>query len=146
MFWQAGRNVLTGAPLYHDLLPGARPFLYPPFAAMAFAVLAVLPLPLAAGIFSFLNLSLIPLTASLSRRIVARVSPDRPPTRLALLLAVVLSLQFFLNNFNLVQVNALIFLLILVGIDAHLRGHDLVAAGSVVAAAAIKITPVFFAV
>src|SRR2546422_5603240 len=34
VFWQAGRNFFTGAPLYHGDLPGARNFIYPPFAAL----------------------------------------------------------------------------------------------------------------
>jgi hypothetical protein len=34
VFWQAGRNFATGAPLYDGYLPGARPLKYPPFAAL----------------------------------------------------------------------------------------------------------------
>ena len=40
VFWQAGRNFASGDPLYHGYLPGARPFKYPPFAAMVFQLLA----------------------------------------------------------------------------------------------------------
>src|SRR2546422_11492570 len=59
VFWQAGRNFATGAPLYHGDLPGARRFIYPPFAAMVFQVLAVFPLRLAAEVFSVINLVLL---------------------------------------------------------------------------------------
>src|SRR5687767_5000964 len=58
VFWQAGRNFATGHPLYHDYLPGARQFKYPPFAAMVFQPLAVFPLQVAAVLFSLLNLAL----------------------------------------------------------------------------------------
>ncbi|MBA3498597.1 MAG: hypothetical protein H0T86_15980, partial [Gemmatimonadales bacterium] len=30
VFWQAGSNFASGTPLYHDYLPGARQFKYPP--------------------------------------------------------------------------------------------------------------------
>src|SRR6476646_6799288 len=58
VFWQAGRNFATGAPLYHDSLPGARPLKYPPFAAMVFSPLALFPLPVAGVVMSVLNLAL----------------------------------------------------------------------------------------
>src|SRR2546421_10556447 len=50
VFWQAGRNFASGAPLYHGDLPGARRYINPPFAAMVFQLLAVFPLSIAAEI------------------------------------------------------------------------------------------------
>ena len=144
-FWQAGRDFATGAPLYHGDLPGARRFIYPPFAAMAFQVLALAPLPLSAEIFSFLNLAMFGVTVWLTQRIVARTNPERAAGALPLVLAVVFSLVFSLDNFGRVQINEVIFLLILLGIDAYLRARDVSAAAYFVTATAIKITPVFFA-
>ena len=146
VFWQAGHNFAAGAPLYHGDLPGARRFIYPPFAAMAFQALAIFPLPIAAEIFSFISLALFGVTIYLTKSIVARTYPERITGALPLVLAVVLSLVFALDNFNRVQINELIFVLILLGIDAELRGRDVRAAASFVVATAIKITPVFFAV
>ena len=145
-FWQAGRNFAAGAPLYHGDLPGARRFVYPPLAAMAFQLLAIFPLPLAAEIFSFLNLALFGATVYVTKRIVDRTNPERAGGVLPLVLAVVLSLVFVLDNFNRVQINQLIFLLILLGIDAYLRARDVRAAAYFVVATGIKITPVFFAI
>src|SRR2546422_9799161 len=72
VFWQAGRNFFTGAPLYHGDLPGARNFIYPPFAALTFGVFALLPLQVAATIFSLLNMALWVVATRLTRAIAAR--------------------------------------------------------------------------
>lgn len=144
VFWQAGRNFMTGNPLYHDYLPGARPFKYPPFAAFVFQLLAVFPLPVAAVLFSFLNLVLWGMAVYLTRDIVARTLPDRNPALLPLVLASALSAQFFLDNFHHVQVNGVILVLLLLGIRAYLSQQDLRAAAYIVSATAIKLTPIFF--
>jgi len=146
VFWQAGRNFASGAPLYHGDLPGARRFIYPPFAAMVFQLFAVFPLPIAAEILSFLNLLLLGVTFALTKRIIERTLPDRVTGPLPLVLGVVLSLVFFLDNFSHVQINEVIFVLALLGVDAHLRGWDVRSAAYFVVATAIKITPVFFVI
>ena len=144
VFWQAGRNFATGHPLYHDYLPGARPLKYPPFAAFVFQLLAIFPLQVAAVLFSLLNLGLWVLSAFLTRDIVARTFPQRNPAPWPFVLAVALSAQFFLDNFHHVQMNEVILVLVLLGIRACLRGMNLRAAGYLVTATAIKITPIFF--
>jgi hypothetical protein len=144
VFWQAGRNFTTGHPLYHDSLPGARPLKYPPFAALVFQPLALFPLQVAAVLFSLLNLALWVVAACLTREILERFLPDRQPGYLPLLLAVVLTAQFFLDNFHHAQMNEVIFVLVLLGIRAYQRGQDRWAAVSIVAATAIKVTPIFF--
>ncbi|HMH55650.1 MAG TPA: glycosyltransferase family 87 protein [Gemmatimonadales bacterium] len=144
VFWQAGRNFATGHSLYHDYLPGARPLKYPPFAAFVFQPLAIFPLQVAAVLFSLLNLGLWVLSGFLTRDIVARTFPQRNRAPWPLVFAVALSAQFFLDNFHHVQMNEVILVLVLLGIRASLRGMDLRAAGYLVIATAIKITPIFF--
>jgi alpha-1,2-mannosyltransferase len=144
VFWQAGRNFTTGHPLYHDSLPGARPLKYPPFAALVFQPLALFPLQVAAALFSLLNLALWVVAVRLTREILDRSLPDRQPGYLPLLLAVVFTAQFFLDNFHHVQMNEVVFVLVLLGIRTYLRGQDRWAAAFIVAATAIKITPIFF--
>ncbi len=144
VFWQAGRNFATGHPLYHDYLPGARPLKYPPFAAMVFVLLGVFPLQVAGTLFSLLNLALWVAAVYLTRSILARNFPDRNPGPWPLVLGAVLSAQFFLDNFHHAQMNQVIFVLVLLGIDAHLREMDVRAAAYIVTATAIKITPIFF--
>jgi Glycosyltransferase family 87 len=144
VFWQAGRNFATGHPLYHDYLPGARPLKYPPFAAMVFVLLGVFPLQVAGTLFSLLNLALWVAAVYLTRSILARTFSGRNQTIWPIVLGVVLSAQFFLDNFHHAQMNEVIFVLVLLGIDAYLRGLDVRAAAYVVTATAIKITPIFF--
>jgi alpha-1,2-mannosyltransferase len=144
VFWQAGRNFASGDPLYHGYLPGARPFKYPPFAAMVFQLLAPFSLRAAGAIFSFLNLVLWVAAAYLTRAIVDRTFPNRRRSLLPFVLALVFSAQFFLDNFHHAQMNELTFVLVLLGLHAYLRGKDVGAAAWLVAAAAIKLTPALF--
>jgi len=146
VFWRAGRNFYSGAPLYHGDLPGARNFIYPPFAAFVFQAFAILPLKVAATLFSLLTMALWVMAALLTRELVTQTFPDRNPATWPLVLAVVFTAQFFLDNVNLVQVNGLIFVLILLGIRAALRNQDATAGLWFVAATALKITPVFFVI
>ncbi len=145
VFWQAGRNFTAGDALYHGYLPGAREFKYPPFAAFVFQPLGLLPLPVAAVLFSFLNLALWVVAIVLTRDIVAHTSKRRDSIWLPVALAGVLTVQFFLDNFHHVQMNEVIFVLILLGIRAYLRERDLAAAACIVAATSIKVSPVLFA-
>ncbi|MGN6393626.1 MAG: glycosyltransferase family 87 protein [Gemmatimonadales bacterium] len=144
VFWQAGHNFLTGAPLYHDSLPGARPLKYPPFAALVFTPLALFPLPIAGVLVSLLNLGLWVAAVYLTRDIVARTTAHRRGGRVPLILGVILSAQYFLDNFHHAQMNEVTLVLVLLAIRAYLDGRDATSAGLVVAATAIKITPVFF--
>ena len=144
VFWQAGRNFTAGDALYHGYLPGAREFKYPPFAALVFQPLGALPLPIAAVLFSVLNLALWVVAIFLTRDIVARTSTGRDSILVPVALAGVLAAQFFLDNFHHVQMNQVVFVLILLGIRASLRERDLAAAAYVVAATSLKLSPIFF--
>jgi hypothetical protein len=141
VFWQAGHDFAQGLPLYQPL-EGARDFLYPPFAAQVFQVLAVFPLKTAAGLFYATNVALILLAVWLTRDIVGRLQGQQRNQRLALILALVLSGQFILNNLNLLQMNLVVFVLCLVGVRGVVLGRTR-AVGWVVAATFLKITPVF---
>jgi alpha-1,2-mannosyltransferase len=143
VFWQAGRNFLTGAPLYHGDLPGARPLKYPPFAALVFTPLALVRLQTAGVLMSLLNLGLWVAAVYLTRDIVARTTAPGTVSRWTLVLATVLSAQFFLDNFHHVQMNGVTLVLVLLGLRAYLEGKDVASAAFLVAATAIKITPIF---
>jgi len=143
VFWQAGRNFATGHPLYHDSLPGARPLKYPPFAAMVFTPLALFSLPTAGVLMSVANLGLWVAAFWLTREILRRTGPPRR-VRLAITIGLILSAQYFLDNFHHVQMNEVTFVLALLGTKAYLEGHDPGAAAAFVVATAIKITPIVF--
>jgi hypothetical protein len=143
VFWQAGYDFGHGLPLYQPL-EGARSFIYPPFAAQVFQLLSLVPLKLAAWLFYVASVGLIGVTAWLSRDIVARLGgPER--RTVPLLLALLFSAVFLLDNLDHVQVNLLVFSLCLLGVRALLAQREAAAGGWIVAATAIKLTPVFFA-
>jgi Glycosyltransferase family 87 len=144
VFWQAGRSFIARQSLYHDFPSGARQFKYPPFAAMLFVPLGLLSLPAAAIAFSLLNLLLWVAAAYLTRRILDRCSPDRRGRLVPFLLALAFSAQFWLDNFHHVQMNGVIFVLILLGLDAYLHRRERTGAAYLVVATAIKLTPIFF--
>ena len=143
VFWQAGYDFAHGLPLYQPL-PGARHFLYPPFAAQVFQVLGIFPLKTAASLFYVASVGLILVAIWLSRDIVQRLQPATRSGPLPLVLAVLCSAGFMLDNLVHVQVNLLTFVLCLLGVQAFVSKREFAAGGWLVAATAIKLTPVFF--
>ena len=144
-FWLQGYYFLTGRPLF-DLPPGVRGPAYPPFAAMVFQLFALVPLPVSAAILYLVNVLLIPVAVYLTKSIFDALHPERNRAAWPLVVAVVLSLQFFLNNMNLIQLNEIILVLCLLGIKAYLDRKDGWAAAAFVTAAAIKLVPAVFVV
>jgi glycosyl transferase family 87 len=144
VFWQAGNDFAHGLPLYEPL-EGARRFLYPPFAAQVFQSLAVFPLKPAAGLFYALNVALIFVAVWLTRDIVRSLQGEERQQRLPLILAIVLSGQFVLNNLTLLQMNLVTFVLCLLGARGLVLGRAR-AVGWIVIATLIKIIPIFFVV
>jgi len=143
VFWQAGYDFAHGLPLYQPL-PGARELKYPPFAAQVFQALGILPLKTAAWLFYVASVGLILVAIWLSRDLVQRLEPARRPRSLPLVLAVLFSAGFMLDNLVHVQVNLLTFVLCLLGIKAFIAKREVAAGGWLVAATAIKLTPLFF--
>lgn len=142
--WMFGRLFYAGEPVY-VLRPDVRgPPNYPPFAAMAFQVLAVFPLKVAAGLFYFGNLVLTVLAVRLTRRVVRRLWPESDARVWPLVVAAACTAQFYLNNLNLVQIDVLLFVVVLWAITAYLDGRDVAAAAGFVVATAVKLVPVFF--
>lgn len=145
VFWQAGYDFAQGSPLYQPL-PGARQFKYPPFAAQLFQVLGFFPLKTAAWLFYVASVGLILLAVHLTRNIVHLVEPTRRRGPVPLILAVAVSAVFMLENQVHVQTNLLTFVLCLLGIRAFAAKREVPAGGWLVAATAIKLTPIFFLV
>ena len=142
--WLAGVRFWSGAPLY-GYEPGISENTYPPFAAMAFQMFAAFPLRVAAGLFYFANLALIPAAFLLTRRILRRAGPGGSGWW-PLALAGMCTVEYFLSNLNAIHPNTALFVLVLLGIAWHLEGRDVPAAAAFVAATAIKLIPVFFVV
>jgi hypothetical protein len=143
--WMAGRLFWSGEPLYVYERGIADPT-YPPFAAMVFQLLALLPLKPAGALFTIVNLALIPVIVVQTRNLIQRLRPVSDARRWPLALAGLCTAQFFLNNLGLIQVNLALFALVLLGLTWHLDGRDVRAALALVGATAIKLVPVFLVV
>ena len=143
--WLAGRLFWSGEPLYVYERGIADPT-YPPFAAMVFQLLALLPLKVAGALFTVVNLALIPVIVVQTRHVLGRLWPASGARHWPLALAGLCTAQFFLNNLGLIQVNLALFALVLLGLTWHLDGRDVRAALALVGATAIKLVPVFLVV
>jgi hypothetical protein len=138
----AGLRFWSGEPLY-VFEAGVSENTYPPFAAMVFQVFAPFPLRVAAGLFYFANLALIPAAFLLTRRILRRAWPGAAGWW-PLVLAGACSAEYFLSNLNAIHPNTALFVLVLLGIAWYQEGRDVPAAAAFVGATAIKLIPVFF--
>lgn len=145
VFWNAGNNYLLHNNLYSGI-GGAQRFIYPPFAAMLFQLLAIFPMPVAAGLFTFFNLLLILITVYLTRAILKYYFTDLKKINQAIVIAFLFSLRFFWYHTMFIQMNELILVLSLWGVLLVLKNRDITAAISFVIASFIKIIPVFFLV
>ncbi|MGH7584813.1 MAG: glycosyltransferase family 87 protein [Gemmatimonadales bacterium] len=143
VFWQAGRDFLDGRPLYQPT-PGARSFIYPPFAAMVFQVLGLFPLPLSAVAFHALSVGLIGVVAIQSVRLAELALPGLGSWRWPLALALAGSFHLLLNNLKLNQVNLALLALCLGGLLAELRGRSAGAAALLVIPTLVKLTAGIF--
>ncbi|HEU5303388.1 MAG TPA: glycosyltransferase family 87 protein [Gemmatimonadales bacterium] len=141
--WQGGYDFVHGLPVYQPL-PGARRFNYPPFAAQVFQVYGILPMKLAAWLSYLASVALFYLAIRISRRLIRAAAPAWSPSLVPLVLAVLCSAVFVLENLVHIQVNLLLLALCLLGVEALVRGREVAAGGWLVAAAAIKLTPAFF--
>ena len=148
IFTCSGRRDTTfahGLPLYQPL-PGARHFNYPPFAAQVFQVLGLFPLKTAAGLFYVVSVGLILLAVWVSRDIIQRrLQPSTAGGSAAgaggSLLCRIHAGQHGAPSGEPVDVRPL-----LLGVQAFISKREFAAGGWLVAATAIKLTPVFFLV
>jgi|WetSurMetagenome_2_1015567.scaffolds.fasta_scaffold00056_9 hypothetical protein len=142
VFWLAGKNFSSGAELYVTA-PGNRDFIYPPFAAMLFQALGVFPLRPAAFVFALVNLLLWWYAVRLTGKIAALLMRERNRRWPALAAAIVFSAVFFTDNFNCIQINGVLLVLMLLGIKAAAEEKIPAASLFFTLATFLKIVPVF---
>jgi hypothetical protein len=143
IYWQAGYDFAHGLPIYHPL-PMARRFNYPPFAAQLFQLFGILPLRLAAWLFYLTNVVLLIVVLRISGHLVHGADQSSPRSLAPLVLALLCSGVFVFDNLSHGQINLLILVLCLLGIQAFTLGREVAAGGWLMGAAAVKLTPVFF--
>ena len=135
-----GEHLLTGTSLYDGGVLLDLPFVYPPFAALVFVPLTVLPLPLLKLAWTLAGVALVVFVVRHSADLVGMRA--NPPVA-ALLVAVLLALDPIRTTFYLGQINVVLLAVVLAdvtGRPGRLRGVG------VGLAAAVKLTPLVFVV
>jgi len=132
-----GEHVLTGAPLYAGGVLLDLPFVYPPFAAVLFAPLALLPLDLLKVLWTAAGVALL-------AHVVHRCAPRAGWPVVVLVAVVATALDPVRTTLYLGQIN--IVLLALVAGDLLGRPGSRLRGVGVGLAAAVKLTPLLFVV
>lgn len=146
-FWVAGRNYISGIPIY-GITENIAEFIYPPFAAMFFSIFGLIPFEISAIVFSMINGFLYPATVYLTFLILKKHSPliNSKYFMPVLILGFISSFKFFLNNLVMVQVNNIVFFLCLLGIYYYLEKKLYRSTFFFMFATFLKLTPALFLV
>jgi alpha-1,2-mannosyltransferase len=134
-----GEAVLRGTRLYDGGILLDLPFVYPPFAAVVFAPLTVLPVAVLKVLWTVLNLALVVFVARRSAAVMGMPLGAAPT---AMLVAVVLALDPVRTTLYLGQINVVLLALVLADLTGR-RGSRWRGVG-VGLAAAVKLTPLIF--
>ena len=136
-----GHAVLNGLPLYEsrDPVTGLR-FTYPPFAAVALAPLALLPVGAAAALWTGASVGAIAAVVSMSRHALGGAAPG---WLVALITCGALALEPVWQNLAFGQVNLFVMLAVVVGLLGRQRRWSGLLVGLV---AGLKLTPLVFVV
>jgi alpha-1,2-mannosyltransferase len=134
-----GEAVLRGTPLYDGGILLDLPFVYPPFAAVVFAPLTVLPVAVLKVLWTVLNLALVVFVV---RRSAVAIGAPLGTAATTVLAAVVLALDPVRTTLYLGQINVVLLALVLADLtgqrNSRWRGVGLGLA------AAVKLTPLIF--
>ena len=143
VFWNAGRNFASGADLY-SRIGGANRYIYPPFAALIYQLLALFQLKVTAVLFTVFNFILFFASIGLTREILRLFIQDKKWINYALIFGVIFSFRFFWYLVEYLQMNEIILVLTLAGILASLKGKEWIAVWCIVIGVFIKVIPIFF--
>lgn len=141
VYRSGGEHVAAGTPLFDGGVLLDLPFVYPPFAAVVFVPLTVLPLPVLKIAWAATSAVLLVFVV---RRCAAVIGLRASPAVTTLLVAVLLSLDPIRTTLYLGQINIVLLALVLADVtgrpESRLRGVG------VGIAAAVKLTPLVFVV
>lgn len=153
-FYYAGRAVLDSDGLYYideyySENPKIGPFLYPPFAACFFALLAWLPLTLAAFLWNILALACFGLSFVLIGKLFSSSNEHMQQAFFRLSrwdqgLLLVFLISVFLDNLAMAQANLFVVFLCLAGLALFLTKRPFFSGLVFAAAVGIKLSPLLF--
>jgi alpha-1,2-mannosyltransferase len=139
VYREGGAAVLRGEPLYAGGVLLDLPFVYPPFAALAFVPLSLLPLAALKVLWTVAGVALLVFVVRRSARLLGR---EPSVTGTVLLVAVLLALDPVRTTVYLGQINVVLLALVLADLTGR-PGSRLRGVG-VGLAAAVKLTPLVF--
>jgi hypothetical protein len=139
IFWAAGGKFLKGQALYEPIA-GAQEFIYPPVAALLFQILALMPFPVAVGVFTFFNFMSWLALIWLTYRILEIYFPQAN-LRTALIIGFVATIRYFWHNIVWANVNELIALLSVGGLYLYLKNKQIIGLGLLTLAMWLKVMP-----
>jgi hypothetical protein len=142
-FWRSGWDFSHGYSLYVKF-SYAPQFYYPPFAAMVFVLLSLMPYGVASFVMYLLNVALLFVITELILRICNELGYKNEQLRWPLFLSVALSFGFYWATLDLFQVNAIVFVFCLLGIQSMLRYKNYTAAMMFILATFFKVIPGVF--
>ena len=140
IFWAAGGKFMNGQALYEPIA-GAQEFIYPPVAALLFQLLALMPFPVAVGVFTFFNFASWLVLLGLTYRILEIYFPQSP-LRTALIIGFVATIRYFWHNIVWVNVNELVALLSIGGLYFYLEKKQSIGLGLLTLAMWLKVMPI----
>ena len=153
-FYTAGHSVLTGQGVYYtgeyyQADENQSPFLYSPFAACLFALVAWLPMGPAAFLWNALNILLFVACAGLIMGMVGFKWQDLPAQWRRLswtdrILVSGMSLVLWVDNLTMAQADILVFFLAVAGLAALQKGRSWFGGVVLAASIMIKMTPALF--
>ncbi|GAA4129499.1 glycosyltransferase 87 family protein [Nocardioides fonticola] len=139
--YRMGGSALTDGRLYTARYPIADlPFTYPPFAALVMTPLAVLPWPLAAGLWAAVSALALAIVVEVVRERCAPAEGWLRRTPLWVLVAAMVPLQPVWSTFSFGQINLVLMALVVLDVLGPQRRWSGVLVG---VAAGIKLTPLF---
>lgn len=139
IYWAVGGKFLAGQPLYVPVI-GSQEFLYPPVAVLFCQILALMPFPLAVGVFTFVNFIAWLVLLWLTYRLLELYFPEAN-LQPALVIGFVATIRYFWHNIMWVNVNELVAILCIGGLYAYLKGRQLTGLGLLSLAMWIKVMP-----
>lgn len=139
IYWAVGHKFLLGQPLYEPVA-GSQEFLYPPVAGLFCQFLALIPFPVAVGLFTFTNFLAWVALLGLTYRLL-RIYFPQANLRMAMIVGFVATIRYFWHTIVWVNVNELVMLLSMGGLYVYLKGRQTAGLGLLTLAMWIKVMP-----
>jgi len=139
IYWAVGGKFLTGQSLYEPVA-GSQEFLYPPVAVLFCQLLALMPFPMAVGLFTFVNFMAWLVLLWLTHRLLKIYFP-KADLRTVMLVGFVATIRYFWHNILWVNVNELVALATFGGLYWYLKGRQTIGLGLLTLATWVKVMP-----